>query len=62
MNFLPVVDIQVKGTVYQIFDIGPSFCFCNYFFDIYSLLHEMKINTSIKILRHHSLHIHHENS
>ena len=71
MKFLPVVDnIQMEGTLPQILDIGPSFLFydktretfCNCFFDIYSLLHKMKINTAIKILRHYSLQIHHENS
>ena len=54
MKFVPVVDnIQMEGTVSQIFDIGPRFyfmireTFCNCFFYIYSLFHKMKINTSI---------------
>ena len=48
MKFLSVVDsIQMEGMLSQICDIGPSF------FDIYSLFHKMKNDTSIKILRHH---------
>ena len=71
MIFLPVGhNTHREGTVSQIFDIGPSFdfmkkkkgdTFCNCFFDIYILFHKIKNNTSIKILRHRSLHIYHEN-
>ena len=69
MNFLPVVDnTHMEGTVSQIFDIGPSFYFMIkngklfvIVFDLYTSFHKMKNNTSIKILRHRSLHIYHEN-
>ena len=71
IEFLPDVDnIRTEEIVIQIFDIGPSFyfmikngkLFSNCFYDIYSLLHKMKIKTSIKILRHCSLQKDHENS
>ena len=53
----------------QIFDKGPSFDFMIkngerfviVFFYIYISFYKLKDNTSIKILRHCSLHIYHEN-
>ena len=68
MNFLPVGhNPDREGTVSQIFDIGPSFDLMiknGKLFVIVFLtftFHEMKNNTSIKILRHRTLHIYHEN-
>ena len=70
MKFLPVGhNTHREGTMSQIFYIGPSFdfmikngkLFVTVFFDIYISFYKMKDNTSIKILRHRSLHIYHEN-